>query len=133
MTAALGPLPIGPFDAAALRAYAQAARDDNPLHHDAQMAARAGFGDILVPGMLIMAHIARALAQAPGVARITALSTRFARPVLPGQALVLRGQRVARTASGDSIYRLKVTGPEGLVIMAEAEVTHHPEGGTGHA
>lgn len=133
MSAALGPLPIGPFDVATVRAYAQAARDDNPLHRDARMAARAGFGDILVPGMLIMAHIARALAQAPGVAGITALSTRFARPVLPGQALVLRGQRVARSVTGASIYRLKVTGPEGLAIMAEAEVTLHSEGGTGHA
>ena len=133
MSAAFGPLPIGPFDAATVRAYAQAAGDDNPLHQDPALAARAGFADILVPGMLVMAHIARALAGLPAVAATRALSTRFARPVLPGQALVLTGQRVARTPGGDSIYRLKVTGPEGLAIMAEAELTLLPEGHTTHA
>lgn len=119
----LGPMPLGPFDAKTVLAYASAALDDNPIHRDPAMAAKAGFADILVPGMLIMAHIARQLDGAPQVARIRALSSRFARPVLPGQALSLSGQAVARTAAGDTILRLKVTGPDGLAIMAEAEVS----------
>ena len=129
MSARFGPWPIGPFDAASIRAYAQAAGDDNPLHRDARVAGQAGFGDILVPGMLIMAHVARAMAEVPGLAATCALNARFLRPVLPGQALVLTGQRVALGPGGRPIYRLKVMGPEGLALMAEAEVTLDHGGG----
>lgn len=121
---AIGPVALGPFEHDAVLAYVRAAGDDNPLHSDPSAAAAAGFADVLVPGMLLAAHVARCVYEAPPVAEILALTTRFARPVLPGQAMVLTGQTVARKQGKDpvAILRLKVTGPDGLAVMGEAEV-----------
>jgi acyl dehydratase len=108
--------------------YVVAAGDDNPLHQDAAIARAAGFPNILVPGLLLAAHIARTLEEAPAVHALRALSTRFARPVLPGQALRMDARPVALHPEDRmvTILRLKVQGPDGLVLMGEAEVRLSP-------
>lgn len=127
-TPSIFPLALGPFDRAAVIAYVEAAGDDNPLHRDPAAARQAGFGDIIVPGMLLMAHIARLLEAMPSVAALRALNARFARPVLPGQPMQLSGHAVARARGPEAatILRLKLSGPDGLAVMAEAELRMHP-------
>jgi acyl dehydratase len=119
---------LGPFDEGMILSYVSAAGDDNPVHQDAAVARAAGFANILVPGMLLAAHIAHALEETPTVQELRGLSTRFARPVLPGQTLRLEARPIAQHPKDRMvmILRLKVHGPDGLVVMGEAEVRLSP-------
>ena len=74
----------GPFDANRVGAYAQASGDDNPLHADPAIAAKAGLAGVPIHGMLIMGCFESYLsAWRPG-ATVKKLSSKFIRPVLVG-------------------------------------------------
>lgn len=54
------------IDQARVLAYADAARDPNPLHTDAAYAATTPFGRPIAHGMLVLALVSEAMAQAFG-------------------------------------------------------------------
>lgn len=110
---------VGPFDAAAIAAYAAASGDDNPLHLDPALAARAGFAAPPVHGMRLMAEIAPALGRWRPDMAIKRLSGTFVEPLLIGEAATLSG-RVLR-ADGEILVRVAIQGPRrGPSVLAEA-------------
>lgn len=74
--------------------YAQASLDDNPIHLDPEVAARAGLPGVILQGLCTMAMTGAAVVReaAGGDARrLRRLAVRFARPVLNGTTLEVRG------------------------------------------
>ena len=111
--------PVGPFDAAAVAAYAAASGDDNPLHLDPALAARAGFSAPPVHGTRLMAEIVPALAAWRPDMAIRRLSGTFVEPLLIGERAILSG-RVLR-AAGEILVRVSIQGPRrGPSVLAEA-------------
>ena len=111
--------PVGPFDVAAVAAYAAASGDDNPLHLDPALAARAGFAAPPVHGMRLMAEIAPALAAWRPDMALKRLTGTFVEPLLIGEAATLSG-RVLRV-DDEILVRVTVQGPRrGPSLLAEA-------------
>jgi acyl dehydratase len=80
------------FDEAAIRAFAAAAGDENPLHHDASYAAASRFGGIIASGThhgaLMMGLVATELTRhGAGVGLDFSLS--FRKPVAAGATMRL--------------------------------------------
>lgn len=110
---------VGPFDAAEIAAYAAASGDDNPLHLDPALAARAGFAAPPVHGMRLMAEVAPALARWRPDMAVKRLSGTFVEPLLVGEAATLSG-RVMR-ADAEILVRVTIQGPRrGPSLLAEA-------------
>jgi NAD(P)-dependent dehydrogenase (short-subunit alcohol dehydrogenase family)/acyl dehydratase/putative sterol carrier protein len=73
--------------------YAAASGDENPIHLDPATARAAGLPGVIAHGLCTMALAQRDLidrACGGDPRRLAALSVRWARPVLPGQALTLQ-------------------------------------------
>jgi acyl dehydratase len=90
-----------------LAAYAEASGDSNPLHLDADFARQAGFDDLVVHGMLGMAHLGRLLTDHFAAERLRAFEVRF-------DGVILAGQRVTYRAL------LLETSPRGARLALEA-------------
>jgi acyl dehydratase len=60
-----------------LARFAAASGDRNPIHLDTAVARRAGFDDVIVQGMLVMALVTRAIESWFGRGSIVAISVRF--------------------------------------------------------
>lgn len=118
---------FGPFPAAAVAAYAAASADDNPLHHDPALAAKAGLPRPPIHGMLIMGCFEPYLAAWRPDATIRKLSAKFIRPVLVDEGIEVTG-KVVQAATGQAVVlRLTVKrhaegAPSDLVCLAEAFV-----------
>jgi acyl dehydratase len=115
---------FGPFDAAAVAAYAAASGDDNPLHSDPALAARAGLARPPVHGMLIMGCFEPFLRAWRPTATIVKVSGKFIRPVLVGDGIEVSGKVVQAGKGAPAVLRLMVRGGEAndLVCLAEAFV-----------
>ncbi len=64
--------------------------DDNPLHADPAIAARAGFARPILHGLCTLGVVAHALLRALGeydAARFRSLALRFSAPVFPGETI----------------------------------------------
>lgn len=119
---------IGPFDAAAVAAYAAASGDDNPLHTDPSMAKAAGFEASPVHGMRLMAELEPALAAWRPDLRVARLSGTFATPLLVGEEAALTG-RVLKADGDEILMRLTVQGPRrGPSLVAEARLARRAGG-----
>jgi acyl dehydratase len=86
------------FDEASIRAFAQAAGDENPLHHDAAFAAASRFGGIIASGThhgaLMMGLVATELTRiGAGVGLEFGLS--FRKPVPAGSTMRLEWEVTA--------------------------------------
>ncbi len=85
--------------------------DRNPLHNDPVFAARGGFGVPILHGLCSFGFVGRAILHTVAgsdVTRFSAMSVRFSKPVLPGQALTTHmwvdGSRVQfRTLVDDAV------------------------------
>ena len=68
---------------AAIRRYADASQDYNPIHLDPEFAAKTPMGGIIAHGMLSLSLVWQSLAKTFGVDRIAGvtLDIRFVRPV----------------------------------------------------
>ncbi|MCX7899017.1 MAG: MaoC/PaaZ C-terminal domain-containing protein [Methylocystis sp.] len=96
---------IGPFDAAALRRYADASGDDNPLHHDDALALKIGLAAPPVHGMKLLASFEPMLkAWRPDLA-LARLAGKFVQPILRGETITLSG-RVLRASETEIFVRL---------------------------
>lgn len=94
MTIDLSLLPLGsvvaefsptPTTREDLARYAEASGDLNPLHLDPAFARQAGFDDLVVHGMLGMAHLGRLLTDNFAAEQIRSFSVRFEGVVTVGQ------------------------------------------------
>ena len=80
------------FTAAQVGDYCRATGDRFGLHLDPVAARAAGFDSPVVPGQLVLLHLAEAVARAEALGRgrvgwVAAVGARFSRPVLVGQTL----------------------------------------------
>lgn len=77
----------------AVKAYADAGGDQNPLHQDDGFARAAGFPGIIAHGMFTMGHLAAFLSRwAGGPERIRRLNAQFRAPVFMGEEIVAGGR-----------------------------------------
>jgi acyl dehydratase len=80
----------------AVKAYADASGDENPLHQDEAFAHAAGFPGIIAHGMFTMGHLAASLSKwAGGPERIRHLTAQFRAPVFMGEEIVAGGRVTA--------------------------------------
>jgi acyl dehydratase len=120
----------GPIDAEALKRYALASGDDNPLHLDLAIAKRAGLEERPIHGMLIAGHFEPMIYSWRQDLELIGLSAKFLRPVLVGQMFELSGRviRVSPSESPNIILRLmahglKAEGAAGdLALVAEGKL-----------
>ena len=76
----------------AVKAYADASGDQNPLHQDDDVARAVGFPGILAHGMFTMAHLASCLVAWLGdPAALRRLRAQFRAPVFMGETIVAGG------------------------------------------
>lgn len=115
-------------DHAAIRAYAVASGDDNPLHQDIKIARQAGFSDVLVPGLMIQGQMAEVLVKWLPDAQIDALEARFVLPVTAGTPLRLEGRVAALRADGVAILRLKAMLGAQVAVLGEAMIRQGQSG-----
>jgi acyl dehydratase len=80
----------------AVKAYADAGGDQNPLHQDAEFARAAGFPGIIAHGMFTMGHLAAGISRwAGGPERIRRLTAQFRAPVFMDEEIVAGGRVTA--------------------------------------
>ena len=102
----------------AVKAYADAGGDQNPLHQDEAFARAAGFPGIIAHGMFTMGHLAACLSKwAGGPERIRRLTSQFRAPVFMGDEIVAGG-------------RVKAVDMERGVAVIECWVTVERDGKT---
>ena len=121
--AVLAPATYGPFSAADVAAYALASLDDNALHVDPAIAAKAGLPRPPVHGMLLMGCFESYLgAWRPG-AVICRIAGKFIKPVLVGESIEITGKVVQAAPGAPAILRLMVKAEDGaLACLAEASI-----------
>ena len=85
------------IDPALIQAYAELTNDHNPIHLDADFAARTPMGGVIAHGTLSLGLIWQSLQRTmgPGVLSGAQLDIRFVKPVRVGERLVAGGQRCA--------------------------------------
>ncbi len=111
---------IGPFDADALRRYAQVSGDDNPLHLDDALAASIGLAAPPVHGMKLLAAFEPMLCGWRCDHEVTRLAGTFIQPVLRGEKVTLSG-RVLRASPQEVFVRLYAHGASRApAVVAEA-------------
>jgi 3-hydroxybutyryl-CoA dehydratase len=111
---------------AAVRRFAEATGDRNPIHLDAEYAARTRFGDRIAHGMLVASYISAALAEdLPGPGTVYLGQTlRFVRPVRIGDEVTVRLEiiEIIRQRSRARISTVCVNQSDEVVIDGEATV-----------
>ena len=117
---AIAPATFGPFTAADLAAYAAASGDDNPLHLDPALAARAGLAAPPIHGMLIMAQLEPYLRAWRPDLPVRKMSTKFVEPVLVGETFEVTGKVVQAQPGQAAVVRLTVRRGTAIVALAEA-------------
>jgi acyl dehydratase len=76
-----------------VKAYADAGRDQNPLHQDDAFARSVGFEGIIAHGMFTMGHMAACVGDWAGEAdAIVKLQGQFRAPVFMGEEIVAGGR-----------------------------------------
>jgi acyl dehydratase len=111
---------IGPFDAGALRRYADVSGDSNPLHLDDALAASIGFSAPPVHGMKLLAAFEPMLRAWRADLELVGLGGTFVQPVPRGEKVVLSG-RVLRSSPETIFVRLYAHGSaRAPAIIAEA-------------
>lgn len=120
---------IGPFDAEALKRYAQASGDDNPLHLDDDLAQMIGLAAPPVHGMKLFAFFEAYLANWRPDLAIASMSGKFVQPLLRGETAKLSG-RVLRASAEDGVFVRLFAHGSARVPAIIGEATLRPHGGT---
>lgn len=91
-------------------AYADAAGDHNPIHLDAEFAAKTPFGRRIAHGMLTLAIVSEMLTTAypDNWASGGRLKVRFRAPVFPGEAVHVTGE-VKKVTESDGVQTAEIT------------------------
>lgn len=112
IVASLSPRPSTPED---LALYAKASGDSNPLHLDAEFARKAGFGNLVVHGMLGMAHMGRLLTNTFPPASIKSFSARFSAVILAGEQV---HYQATLAESDEAAYKLVLEATTAAGVVA---------------
>jgi 3-hydroxybutyryl-CoA dehydratase len=74
--------------------YAQASRDFNPIHIDAEFAKKTSSGGTIAHGMLILAYVSQMMTDSFGINWLTKgkLNVRFKTPARPGDTIKVEGK-----------------------------------------
>ena len=93
-----------------VRRYAEVTGDFNPLHVDAEAAAKSRFGGLIAHGMLSAGYVSAVLGmELPGAGGIYVAQTlKFTRPVKPGDTITARVE-VAEVIAARRRVRLSTT------------------------
>jgi acyl dehydratase len=121
-----GPAPLlcGPITPDAVRRYAEASGDRNPIHLDSAIAARNGFAGPLVHGMFIIGQYEKLLYLWRPDGVIKTLKVQFLRPLFVGDSLELRARIVASGQDQDLILRLAArNGSDEIVAAGESIIS----------
>jgi acyl dehydratase len=113
----------------ALKAYADAGGDHNPLHRDDDFARRVGFDGIIAHGMFSMGNLAHCLVDWIGdPSPITRMKAPFRALVFPGDTITAGGRvRALDHRTRTALLDLRVTVPrdgnlEEAIRRGEAEI-----------
>jgi len=109
-------------DRAAIRRYADATADYNPIHLDPAFAARTPMGGVIAHGMLSLSLIWQSLEATFGTERMAGieLDVRFVKPVREDVWVSAAGRRLGETATYEVWVRLERDGEPETVISGTA-------------
>lgn len=123
----LKPREIGPVTQTDIVRFAGAGGDFNPLHHDPEFAAKAGFDQVIAMGQMQAGMLASWLTDTVGVERLCSFEVRFVAPVRVGDSLRFVGEvvDVAPGEHGTSVAELALAAQteRGDVVTGRARVT----------
>ena len=83
---------IGPFNQNDLVEYAKASGDFNAIHLDKEFAKTIGLDNVIVHGMLIMAHLGKSIANSNSISFIKHFSVQFCSIIKLEERLVCKGE-----------------------------------------
>ena len=102
--------------------YAEATRDDNPIHTDAECARNnARLPGIILQGMCTMAFAARAVLDGVGggdPSRLKRIKVSFSRPVFPGETITTRIWRLDDEGTR-SVFGFDTVNPSGAAVIKD--------------
>jgi acyl dehydratase len=120
------PRTVGPVTITDLVRFAGAGGDFNPLHHDPQFAARAGFTTNIAHGQLTAGLLAAWVSDWVGVEHLRSFEVRFVAPVFVGDTLTLSGTVTElRPSPAGPVATIEVTATkedEVVVVKGAAQV-----------
>jgi 3-hydroxybutyryl-CoA dehydratase len=107
------------IDQARVDAYADAARDHNPIHIDEEFAAATPFGHRIAHGMLVLALVSELMTEAFGTrwAEGGSLKVRWRAPVVP-PAQVSARCTLRGVADGVATYEVACDSEDGTALLA---------------
>ena len=100
-------LTTDPVSRRTLALYAGASGDHNPIHIDIDFAKKAGLGDVIAHGMLIMAYMGRSVTGWVPQSAIRSFNTRFTAITRIGDQITCTG-KVAEKMEVDGEKRVRV-------------------------
>ena len=83
---------IEPLQQQDLIKYAKASGDYNPIHLDKNFANNIGLDNVIVHGMLIMAHLGKSIANSMTISYLKHFSVQFCSITTLGEKLICSGQ-----------------------------------------
>ena len=83
---------IEPLQQQDLIKYAKASGDFNPIHLDKNFANNIGLDNVIVHGMLIMAHLGKSIANSMTIPYLKQFSVQFSSITTLGEKLICSGQ-----------------------------------------
>ena len=83
---------IGPFNQNDLVKYAKASGDFNPIHLDKEFAKTMALDNVIVHGMLIMAHLGKSIANLNSVSFLKHFSVQFCSITRLEEKLICKGE-----------------------------------------
>ncbi|MEZ4553037.1 MAG: MaoC family dehydratase [Dehalococcoidia bacterium] len=107
------------IDQARVDAYAEAARDPNPIHTDEAFAASSPFGQRIAHGMLVLALVSELMSEAFGErwARTGGLKVRWRAPAIPPVTVAARAS-LRGVSEGVATYDVTCEAADGTVLLA---------------
>lgn len=128
MTTSPAPLQKCP-DRVAIARYGAATNDFTPIHYDDDIAKGVGLPGVIAHGLLSLGYVGQFLTDwcDGDPSRVQRTRMRFARPVLPGDDLVVEATATAETDDGVDITFV-VRRADDIVAEGDATVSV-PEGG----
>jgi acyl dehydratase len=107
---------VGPIRREDLQRYSEASGDLNPLHLDPEFARQAGFGNVIVHGMLGMALLGRLIQDNFEQEDLLSFRARFRKVIEIDQVMVCRA-RLASRARSTAVLSLEVLSPADTVLI----------------
>ena len=83
---------IEPLQQQDLIKYAKASGDYNPIHLDKNFANNIGLDNVIVHGMLIMAHLGKSIANSMTISYLKHFSVQFSSITTLGEKLICSGE-----------------------------------------